>query len=232
MRFQDLNWKDVESYLQIDNRVILVTGSTEQHAYLSLLTDVLIPSKIALAVAERESVLVAPAFNFGVTPGFSDFPGTISLSRDTFDAVLYEIVESLMHQGFARFLILNGHSGNELPARIAALNADGGIRVVWLNWWETQAVKTTQAQLGMTADHANWIENFTFTRVGDLPDDVRDAVKPKVNLELQDEGQSLRDILGDGNLGGAYQIDDATMTGMYLNIVEEVIDQVRALKDG
>jgi len=232
MRFQDLNWKDVESYLKIDNRVILITGSTEQHAYLSLMTDILIPSKIALAVAERESVLVAPPFNFGVAPHFEDFPGTISLSQETFDAVLYEIVESLMHQGFSNFLILNGHGGNQLPARIRALSDDGDVHVEWLNWWESTAAKTMQTEIGMQIDHANWGENFTFTRVGELPDELRDAVKPPVNLELQDadERQTMREVLGDGSYGGAYQIDDRVTTQLYLNIVDEVCASIRAMK--
>ena len=65
MRLQDLNWMDVEQYLERDNRIILITGATEQHAYLSLMTDILIPSRIALAVAEQEGVLVAPPLNFG-----------------------------------------------------------------------------------------------------------------------------------------------------------------------
>ena len=39
MRFYDLNWEQVEAYLQRDDRVVLPVGSTEQHAYLSLRTD-------------------------------------------------------------------------------------------------------------------------------------------------------------------------------------------------
>jgi len=38
MRLEDLNWMDVEKYLQQEDRLMLVTGATEQHAYLSLLT--------------------------------------------------------------------------------------------------------------------------------------------------------------------------------------------------
>lgn len=77
MRLQDLNWMDVERYLQNDCRIILITGATEQHAYLSLATDILIPSRIALAVVEREPVLVAPPFNFGVSEHFADFPARL-----------------------------------------------------------------------------------------------------------------------------------------------------------
>src|SRR5215207_8169342 len=100
MHFEDLNWMDVEHYLARDTRIILITGATEQHAYLSLFTDILIPSKIALAAAEREHVLIAPPLNFGLSTQFSEFPGTISLSQLTFETVLFEIVQSLFHQGF------------------------------------------------------------------------------------------------------------------------------------
>jgi creatinine amidohydrolase len=108
MRLQDLNWMDVEKYLEQDSRIILVTGATEQHAYLSLFTDILVPSRLALAVADREGVLVAPPLNFGVSNHFSEFPGTVSLSQSTFELVLSEVVESLFHQGFTRFLSSTG----------------------------------------------------------------------------------------------------------------------------
>ena len=32
MRIEDLNWMDVEEYLKRDDRLMLVTGATEQHA--------------------------------------------------------------------------------------------------------------------------------------------------------------------------------------------------------
>ena len=51
MRFEELNWMDVERYLEQDDRLILVTGACEQHAYLSLLTDI----KIPLAMADAAS---------------------------------------------------------------------------------------------------------------------------------------------------------------------------------
>ncbi len=33
MRFDDLNWMDVEKYLQHDDRVMLILGASEQHGY-------------------------------------------------------------------------------------------------------------------------------------------------------------------------------------------------------
>lgn len=103
MRLQDLNWMDVENYLKRDDRIILITGATEQHAYLSLMTDILVPQHIADAAAKRTNILIAPPLNFGVSFIFRDFPGTITLSREVFDLVLSEMVESLAHHGFRRF---------------------------------------------------------------------------------------------------------------------------------
>jgi creatinine amidohydrolase len=227
MRFQDLNWMDVESYLEQDNRVILVTGATEQHAYLSLMTDILIPSKIALAVAERERVLVAPPLNFGVSAEFAEFPGTISLSQPTFELVLYELVESLFHQGFTHFFIINGHGGNHCPARLQDLNMEGVARVLWYDWWHESALMAFEKDHKLELDHANWGENFPFTRVSEMPD----GEKPPVNLERLAEGESARDVLGDGSYGGPYQVDDTLMEELFERIVAEVCERVRSLRE-
>ena len=65
MRVEDLNWMGVESYLAADDRLILVLGATEQHGYLSLLTDIKIPLALADAASQSTGVLVAPPLNFG-----------------------------------------------------------------------------------------------------------------------------------------------------------------------
>ena len=226
MRLQDLNWMDVEQYLQRDRRIMLITGATEQHGYLSLATDILIPSRIALAVVEQEPVLIAPPFNFGVSEMFADFPGTITISQPTFDLVLIEIVEGLIHQGFERFFILNGHSGNKMPQHLYDWHMDkNGIHIAWYDWWDEQAALGFAAEQGLTGDHANWGENYPFTRVGDVPA----GSKTPVNLELLDEGKTTRDVLGDGSFGGPYQVDDDLMEAMFGRIVADVVERLRAL---
>ena len=79
MRFEELNWFDVESYLEKDDRLMLVLGACEQHGYLSLATDVKIPQALADAASQQTSVLVAPAITYGASPYFLGFPGTLSL---------------------------------------------------------------------------------------------------------------------------------------------------------
>ena len=53
--------------------------------------------------------------------------------------------------------------------------------------------------------------------------------KTPVNLELLDSGQSPREVLGDGNFGGLYQVDDAIMQAMFVRVVAEVVERLRAL---
>ena len=225
MRLQDLNWMDVESYLQHDTRIILVTGATEQHAYLSLMTDILIPTRIAEDVAQREQVLVAPSLNFGISYLFGEFPGTISLSRTTFDHVVLEIVESLFHQGFRSFFIINGHGGNQLPERLQDFQRAGAIQVMWYDWWTGNAAQTFARQHSLEIRHANWGENFPFNRVADLPT----GSKPETGVSRMEERYTARQVLGDGSFGGPYQVDDSLMMALFEAVVDEAAAELRAL---
>lgn len=226
MQLQDLNWMDVDRYLHTDDRIILVTGATEQHAYLSLLTDILIPLRIAQAVAEREQVLIAPPLNFGVSGPLTAFPGTIGLSKQVFDSVLAEIVQSLLYHGFGGFLIVNGHEGNSLPGQLEDLRMEGHARIIWYDWWTGEASRAFQAKHGLRLDHANWGENFPFNRVCDVPA----GEKPPVNLGYLDTGQTMREVLGDGSFGGLYQVDDALMWELYERVVAEAAELAQALR--
>ncbi|RMG86871.1 MAG: creatininase family protein [Chloroflexi bacterium] len=227
MQLQDMNWMDVQRYLETDNRIILVTGATEQHAYLSLLTDVLIPSHLANAAARREGVLIAPPLNFGLSRHFLDYPGTISLTQETFDAVLIEIVHSLMTHGFARFFICNGHGGNYMPEALKELHFSGDVSFVWYNWWRSPSVGAFEKKYGLRLLHANWGENFPFTRVVPTPVDGKEEVPHEVFMEAE----NVRDVLGDGSFGGPYTIDDDRMKELFDLVVDEMVMMLRQLRN-
>lgn len=220
MRFKDLNWMDIEQYLTKDNRIILVIGATEQHSYLSLLTDVRIPERIAEAVVGREKVMIAPPINFGVSRRFMDFPGTISIAQSTFDALLIDIVRSLLTHGFTNFLIINGHAENRFPDALTNLIEDDYARIIWFDWWNAEAVREFEAKHNLSLQHANWSENFAFNRVAPIPQDV---AAPPLQLENLSADMLLREQVGDGNLGGDYQIDDRLMFQLFDSIVDEVL---------
>jgi creatinine amidohydrolase len=225
MRLEDLTWMDVNHYLEQNDRIILVTGATEQHAYLSLLTDILIPSRFALAIAEREQVIITPPLNFGYSRYFANFPGTISLTRATFERVLLEVVECLLNQGFRRFFILNGHGGNTMPERLAEFKGEEEIRIVWYDWWRSEGVKAFENHYNLSVGHANWGENFPFCRVGDVPAGSKDEIP----FSTEEEIYANRQQIGDGSFGGPYQIDDQRMQDLFATVVEDACRVLREM---
>ena len=227
MLLQDLNWMDVEEYLKHDDRIILVTGSCEQHGYLSLATDVREPMAIATAAAERENVLVAPPLNFGVSSYFAAYPGTISLSVETFNRVVCEVVTELQRQGFKRVLVLNGHGGNSgMEAALRELvNKLPGLRIVIHNWWKGPAAAQFYADHKLPPAHANWSENFPFTRVGQVPA----GDKPLADVTTYTPAAEVRARLGDGSFGGPYQVADEIMHEFYQVLVAEAAQLLQTL---
>ena len=228
MLLEDLNWMDVEEYLRHDDRIILVTGSCEQHGYLSLLSDVRQPMAIATAAAEKEHVIVAPPLNLGVSSYFAAYPGTISLSVETFNRVVCEIVTELHRQGLRRILVLNGHSGNAGMdyALRELVNKLPGLVILIHHWWRGPAAVQFYADHKLPPAHANWSENFPFTRVAEVPG----GDKPATGVTPAMPAAEVRARLGDGSFGGPYQVSDDIMQGLFEVAVAEVVQLVQSLK--
>jgi len=225
MRIDELNWMDVESYLKDEDRVILVLGATEQHGYLSLLTDVKIPQALADAASSQTGILVAPALNFGVSPYFATYPGTISLRTTTFLEVVVDIVRSLYLVGFRRIFIMNGHSGNDcVRNRLVELaNELDGLKFVWYSWWESHSIETVAIKHDLKTTHASWMEAFPFNRVSDLPDQPK--IPPKVTGLLN--AKDTRLVYGDGMFGGDYSTTDEIMDEVFTAALGDILDFIQ-----
>lgn len=210
MRLEELNWMDVERYLEQDDRLILVLGSCEQHAYLSLLTDIKITQALADSASNQTGVLVAPPLNFGISPYFLDYPGTLSLGVKTMISAVEDILRSAYHQGFRRILLLNGHGGNT-PVRHHmndVINDLPGMKMNWYDWWMSHSVEAVAQSHNIKPAHANWLETFSFTIVGDLPEGIK--TPPKVPSAIMN-AKTAREVYGDGSFGGPYCVDDGIM---------------------
>jgi creatinine amidohydrolase len=214
MRIEDLNWMDVEEYLQHDDRLMLVVGACEQHGYLSLLSDVKIPLALADAASKQTGVLVAPPVNFGSSPYFLTYPGTFSLRLSTLMDAVEDIVRSAYGQGFKRIFLLNGHGGNNgLKARLTELaNELPDLKLQWYAWWMTRSVEQVAVRHELKPGHANWLEAFPFTIVADLPEGGK--TPPHVPSDIM-AAQTAREVYGDGSFGGQYRVPPETMQEIF-----------------
>jgi creatinine amidohydrolase len=221
MRLDELNWMDVEKYLESDDRLIFVLGACEQHGYLSLLTDVKIPQALADAASQKTGVLVAPSVNFGISPYFLAYPGTLSLRLTTFVDVVQDLVRSSYSQGFRRFLFLNGHGGND-PARSRLYELSNqlpGMRLAWYSWWISHSAEVVAKKYELKPAHANWLEAFAFTQVAELPDGEK---PPPVVRGLLNAAEA-RVVYGDGSFGGYYQVDQTIMSELFAACLADVM---------
>lgn len=114
----EMTWTEVAEFLKRSDMVIIPVGSIEQHGPQGPLgTDFLNGTEEAKLVAQYADVLVAPILMVGNAPYHLGFPGTISLSTETIQKVYVEAIESMIGQGFKRFLILNAHGGNQATTK-------------------------------------------------------------------------------------------------------------------
>jgi creatinine amidohydrolase len=208
----------LEAYLELDDRIVLPLGSTEQHAYLSLATDAILAERVAVEAAEPLAVPVLPALAYGVTPSFGAYPGSPTLSRETYVAVLRELVASLRAQGFRRVLVVNGHGGNSFAA--AEVDAE------WHDWWRAPRMWEAVRALDPAGTHASWMESFPWTRLEGVL--VPDAAKPEVGPPAGDPA-SVRAQLGDGSYGGAYAKPDDDMRRLWTIGVGETRERIESL---
>jgi creatinine amidohydrolase len=228
MRIEDCNWMQVEEYLQHDDRIVVPLGSIEQHAYLSLGVDRILSQRVSEEAAEPLGVLVLPSLPYGLTPYFAAYPGSPTLRVETYGAVLTDLLDSFAGQGFRRFLFVNGHGGNdpgnEAVAAWAAAHAD--CRTQWHNWWAGKGVRAVVDEIDGDASHASWFENFPWTRLDGVA--LPDARKPMADIThmRQLDPAAVRELLGDGSLGGLYERPDADVLRVWAAGVAEVRDLI------
>ncbi|MBK7626853.1 MAG: creatininase family protein [Bacteroidales bacterium] len=135
-------WKTVKD--QKIDLAILPWGATEAHNYhLPFATDNIMVEKIAaesarIAWEKGARPVVLPAIPFGVNTGQMDIRININLNPSTQMAILNDITDVLNRHGVYKFLILNGHGGNDFKQMIREL----GLRypkmfICGCNWFQS-----------------------------------------------------------------------------------------------
>lgn len=115
---EEMTWPEVEAAIAAGRTTVVVAvGAVEQHGpHLPLLVDAVRGDRLALEVASRlRGALVAPTIRVGCSEHHMGFAGTLTLRRNTLEAVCIDYAVSLSRHGFRRVCFVPSHGGNFGP---------------------------------------------------------------------------------------------------------------------
>jgi len=156
----ETNWKTVK---ETDYKVaILPWGATEAHNYhLPYATDNIQSEYISIIAAGKAwergaKIVVLPSVPFGVNTGQIDIKLCINMNPSTQLALLKDVADSLTQQEIYKFVIINGHGGNNFRQLIREVQRlFPMILITVIDWYKALDTKKYFDQPG---DHADEME--------------------------------------------------------------------------
>lgn len=132
---EQVAWPEVAARLSRGATAVLPVGAgSKEHGYqLPNGTDFFQAQWLAHEVAARCDVVVWPTLSYGFYPVFVDYPGSISLSRQTFKMVVKEVLAGMFHGGAGRAAILNTGISTIPPLRAAIADLEQAAFVDLIN---------------------------------------------------------------------------------------------------
>lgn len=119
-----MTWTEVRDLPPSACVALLPIGAVEAHGpHLPVNTDVIIAQGMAHAAAEQlarrgQSCVLLESLRYTAAPFARAFPGTVSIQPSTMRALLTDLIQAILGQGFAQIILCNAHLD---PAHIAVL---------------------------------------------------------------------------------------------------------------
>lgn len=121
MDLATLTSPEVDS-LSRETPVVIPIAALEQHGrHLPVFTDSMLVTEIVRRAQEsmQAQVLVLPVMWYGNSHHHMDFSGTTSAEPSVYLSMLASLAQNWIDHGFRRIVFVNGHGGNDVPARQA-----------------------------------------------------------------------------------------------------------------
>lgn len=119
MDLATMNWPEVDALCR-DTPVVIPVAALEQHGrHMPVFTDSMLLGEIVRRAKEDcvDRALFLPLMWLGNSHHHMDFPGTLSAQPRVWIDMLKGLVDNMIQHGFRRILVINGHGGNDVPAR-------------------------------------------------------------------------------------------------------------------
>lgn len=122
IRLEELPWPEVAKTRDACGGFLLLPiGATEQHGpHLPIHCDTVIAERTCAYASAKTGIPVLPALAYTVSSGHTmKWPGTFSLTHETFIATIREIALWAVGTGWSKLLLVNSHFGNDASLRVA-----------------------------------------------------------------------------------------------------------------
>jgi creatinine amidohydrolase len=194
MLYLDQNKDSISQYTNIP--VILPIGATEQHATIPLGTDTFILDFVLQKVENTisEKIIILPTIWVGFSHEHEGFPGTLSLSVETIQSIIFDIASWISTSLFKKVIILNSHGGNESPLKIIIEkwnNKKTGTTLFYEDVWSNESNDTTIELFGGIDIHAGDSESSVMAEI--RPDLVTDGEIQNGYIEKDKESKTFYD---------------------------------------
>jgi hypothetical protein len=175
---EQLTWMEVRDHIERGyTRIIIPTGGIEQNGpFVALNKHDLIMKRLSIEIATRlGNTLVAPLVSFvpqgSIQPpsGHMLYPGTISLSEDTFIRLLVDIGRSCATHGFKEIIILGDSGGSQegmasAATEIAKSSSDSGTRAIFVGaFYDYPSIRALIAAKNLPQQTEPFHEELAFT---------------------------------------------------------------------
>ena len=229
-----MTWEDAGERLSSADAVVLPTGSLEQHSiHLPLSVDTLRADHLSAALVEAApdhgvELVRLPALPFGYSEHHMQFPGTVTLSQDTYRDAVIDVGESMAAHGVERLILLNCHGGNREPLAMAIdrLGRDHDLDVHMVHWTDFGR-EALEDEFGEGWGHAGDHE----TSVVELfrPDLVESDRKEPQNTREFPATRTYRyfdELTEQGGLGDPTNSDPDAMAEIVADTTENILESL------
>lgn len=233
-------WPENETAINEADFVVLPTGSTEQHStHLPTFVDSIRAAELSRRLAAEApefdlELALLPVLPYGESEHHMPFPGTVTLSPDTYQDVVVEIGESIAHHDANRLLLVNFHGGNREPLSLAAdrIEREVGLRTHFVHWTDYAGDQLREA-FGEDWGHAGEHETSVIELF--MPELVDHAAVENQETYDSPETRSYRyfdEVTKQGGLGDPTASDPEAVESIIdtttANILEALSDDISA----
>lgn len=156
-----MTWAEAEAVLKPESVIAIPLGAAakEHGLHLSLGNDLIIAEYLAEELCALSPVVLAPSINYSYYPAFVEYPGSISLSKETARAMIQEICLGLAAFGPRKFYIINtGISTLEPLSQAQELLKEKGLILSFSNFQQALAKLGPNFQEQPGGSHADELE--------------------------------------------------------------------------